>query len=101
MIQVKGQTRPTRIYGVLGEKDEAVSEAFIHYSTQHKNFLAAYRAQKWDDAAQLSQDCKKLSVPWKATRLYDCMEDRINEFRIQSPADSDGEWDGVYVAATK
>jgi len=29
------------------------------------------------------------------------MEDRINEFRIQSPADSDGEWDGVYVAATK
>ena len=101
LIQVKGQTRPTRIYGVLGEKDEAVSEAFIHYSTQHKNFLAAYRAQKWDEAAQLSQDCKKLSVPWKATRLYDCMEDRINEFRIQSPADSDGEWDGVYVAATK
>ena len=101
LIQVKGQTRPNRIYGVLGDEEEARSEKFSHYAQQHEKFLTAYRSQNWDQAEKLSQVCKKLAIPWKATGLYDCMDQRIAEFRVQSPADTHGKWDGVYVATTK
>ncbi len=101
LIQVKGQTRPTRIYGVLGDEEAAHTKEFSHYAKAHRGFITAYRAQKWDEAEKLSQVCKKLAVPWNAAGLYDCMGERIAEFRIQSPADSNGKWDGVYVATTK
>ena len=101
LIQVKGQTRPTRIYGVLGDEEEAQTSEFLHYAEQHREFLLAYRAQKWSEAEELSKICNKLAIPWKAAGLYDCMRERIVEFRAQSPAGNNGEWDGVYVAATK
>ncbi len=101
LIQVKGQTRPTRIYGVLGDEKEAQTKEFSHYAQQHKDFLIAYRSQKWGQAEKLSQICTKLAIPWKATGLYDCMNQRIAEFRSESPADINGKWDGVYVAKTK
>ncbi|MEE2694571.1 MAG: adenylate/guanylate cyclase domain-containing protein [Pseudomonadota bacterium] len=101
LIQVKGKTRPTRVYGLLGDEEAAQTEEFNHYATQHKQFLTAYRAQKWGEAKKLSKICKELAIPWKAGGLYDCMEERLAEFRVQSPADSDGKWDGVYVAKTK
>ena len=101
LIQVKGQTRPTRIYGVLGDEEEAQTSEFLHYAEQHREFLLAYRAQKWNEAEELSKICNKLAIPWKAAGLYDCMRERIVEFRAQSPAGNNGEWDGVYVAATK
>ena len=101
LIQVKGQTRPTRIYGVLGDEEEAQTSEFLHYAEQHREFLLAYRAQKWSEAEELSKICNKLAIPWKAAGLYDCMRERIVEFRAQSPAGNNGEWDGVYVATTK
>ena len=101
LIQVKGQTRPTRIYGVLGDEEEAQTSEFLHYAKQHREFLLAYRAQKWNEAENLSKICNKLAIPWRAAGLYDCMRGRIVEFKAQSPAGNNGEWDGVYVSETK
>ena len=121
LIQVKGQTRPTRIYGLLGDKETALSPDFIAYKELHDELLLAYRTQKWDEAAALSKECRELCAAWNnvtsisktevavdqprrienATGLYDLFDERIAEYRVNSPADNEGNWDGIYVATTK
>ena len=101
LIQVKGQTRPTRIFGLLGDAETALSPEFITYKNQHDELLMAYRAQKWHEAEQLSKKCRELCVVWGNEGLYDLFEERIAEYQIESPADNEGNWGGVYVATTK
>jgi len=101
LIQVKGQTRPTRIFGLLGDAETGASPEFIAYKTQHDELLMTYRAQKWQEAEQLSKKCRELCVVWGNEGLYDLFDERIAEYQVESPADNEGNWDGVYVATTK
>ena len=101
LIQVKGQTRPTRIFGLLGDAETALSPEFITYKNRHDELLMMYRAQKWHEAERLSKQCRELCIVWGNGGLYDLFEERIAEYQVDSPADTDGNWDGVYVATTK
>ena len=101
LIQVKGQTRPTRIFGLLGDTETASSPEFTGYKARHDELLVAYRAQKWDEAATISKECRGLCAVWGNTGLYDLIDERIAEYRVNSPADNEGNWGGVYVATTK
>jgi adenylate cyclase len=101
LIQVKGQTRPTRIFGLLGDTETASSQEFTGYKARHDELLVAYRAQKWDEAATISKECRGLCSVWGNTGLYDLIDERIAEYRVNSPADNEGNWGGVYVATTK
>ena len=107
--------------GLLGDKETALSPDFIAYKELHDELLLAYRTQKWDEAAALSKECRELCAAWNnvtsisktevavdqprrlenATGFYDLFDERIAEYRVHSPADNEGNWDGIYVATTK
>ena len=101
LLQVKGQTRPTRIFGLLGDQGAALSSEFTTYKEQHDKLLLSYRAQEWDEASNLSGKCRDLCSPWGNTGLYDLFDDRIAEYRENPPGDKEGNWDGVYIATSK
>ncbi|GIS66123.1 MAG: hypothetical protein CM1200mP4_4710 [Rhodospirillaceae bacterium] len=62
--------------------------------------MLAYRAQKWNEAEELSKICNKLAIPWKAAGYMIACGRGSWSLEPISPGNN-GEWDGVYVAATK
>ena len=61
--------------------------------------LAAYRAQRWDEAVALVEECQTLDTPRTRLRtLYALYTKRLEAFRMNPPAPS---WDGSHAAATK
>jgi adenylate cyclase len=96
LIAVKGKSEAVRIYGVLGDEELAESERFRDLAQHHTQMLAAYRAQSWQDARTLMEECTKLDSSLE--KLYDLYRDRIGHYELEPPGQN---WDGVYVALTK
>ncbi|MDJ0951535.1 MAG: adenylate/guanylate cyclase domain-containing protein [Alphaproteobacteria bacterium] len=102
LIQVKGKTRPVRVYALLGDPDEAVSGAFHALAEVHAAMLTAYRAQDWDATRRLIDDCVAAAGTWRGSgaldALYALYRNRVEEFSAAPPG---ADWDGVYTAQTK
>jgi adenylate cyclase len=98
LIKVKGKTEAVRIFTLLGRPDMRQDERFIALEKEHKALLAAYRAQKWDEARALLAKCRELGAWLHLDHLYDLYEERIADYSEHSPG---ADWDGVYVAKTK
>ncbi len=96
LIAVKGKQEPVRIFALLGDPALAATEAFRTLSTVHGEMLAAYRAQRWNDAKALIQDCRDREP--NLSDLYDVYEDRIRRFEADAP---EAGWDGVFRATAK
>jgi adenylate cyclase len=98
LIKVKGKTEAVRIFALLGSPDDAESTAFKELGAGWSGVLAAYRAQKWDEA---EKKLRSLGASFKAyglEKLAHLYEDRIAHFRAEPPGK---DWDGVFVATTK
>jgi len=74
----------------------AETETFLRLAELHPEMLAAYRAQRWNDAKAQIRDCRGLEP--KLTDLYDVYEDRIRRFEADAPKPG---WDGVFRATAK
>ena len=98
LIKVKGKTKPVRIFALLGEPDDAGSAAFKALAVKHEEFLAAYRAARFDKAEALMKESRAAGEHWKLGKLYDLYADRIAAFRAEPPPK---DWDGVFVATSK
>ncbi len=106
LIAVKGKTEPVLIYGLRGGPTEKESPAFQALERKHEAMIAAYRAQRWDDAGALIAECRALAEQTSGEKhglgsmnpLYDLYAERIASYR-KSPPPHD--WDGVYVATSK
>jgi adenylate cyclase len=98
LIKVKGKTEAVRIYTLVGMPETADSEAFKTLKAEHDAALAAYRAQRWDEAKQRLAAGAKLAAPYHIEHYYEIFAERIAEYE-QSPPGAD--WDGVYVATSK
>jgi adenylate cyclase len=98
LIKVKGKTRPVRIFTLLGDPAAASSEKFRALAKVHEEFLAAYRAQKWDDAERLLKEARGLGEPWHLGKFYDMYSGRLAAFRAEPPGPA---WDGVFTATSK
>jgi len=96
LIAVKGKTEAVRIYGLLGSSDFANSEIYRDLAAFHEKMLAAYRAQRWQEARDLMQSCA--AVYPHLGKLYDLYRDRIGQYERNPPGEN---WDGVFVAMTK
>ncbi len=97
-IQVKGKTKPVRIFTVLGNEDIGQKTSFRKFKIAHKRFIRDYRAQRFEDAAIKLQN---LMINKYATDLkiyYTIMMDRMEDFQKNTPSH---DWDGVYVATSK
>jgi adenylate cyclase len=97
-IQVKGKTKPVRIYTVLGDAKIGRSKKFREFRIAHKRFLRDYRAQQFEDAATRLQDMMITSYGQDLKAYYIIMMDRMEAFQNNPPA---RDWDGVFVATSK
>ncbi len=98
LITVKGKTRPARVYTLLGSEAGAGTE-LEGLIRRNGEMLAAYRAQRWDEAAALLEELLRRDTPRTRLRgLYSVYQERIRAYRAAPPAPG---WDGVFVATTK
>jgi adenylate cyclase len=97
LVQVKGKSKPTRLYVLLGDRAHAQSEAFKRLSALQAAFLAAYRTRGWDEAERLLAEVRDLGAAPLAgpCAIYAA---RIAQFRKEPPPP---DWTGIYVAETK
>ena len=63
----------------------------------HAAFIAAYRAQRWDEAIALKAKASALEVPG-LEKLYDIYSHRIEDYLANPPG---ADWDGAYTATEK
>jgi adenylate cyclase len=95
-LTVKGRTEATRIYALLGDAASAADPAFRTFSDAHRQMLAAYRAQEWDEADRMCLECFRLRPDLE--KLYMLYRERTAFFRQTPPAQG---WAGIWVASEK
>jgi len=95
-VLVKGRVRPTRIFTFL-ELLHDEQPRLARLDPLHAQFLAAYRAQRWDDAEGLVAQCRAVDIS-RLEKYYSLFLTRIALLRRQPPA---AQWDGAYVMTEK
>ena len=96
-IAVKGKTVGLRIYAPLLCSNAVAMAEYILARETHDEMLAAYRAQKFDQAIDM---CKELMGEFdgQMDHSYELWIERCNDMKtVKLPKD----WDGVYRATTK
>lgn len=97
LIRVKGKTQPVHIHALLGDAARKGEAGFAALAARHQEFLAAYRAARWPEAAARLAECRSLGGA-QLKDLYGLYDERLVDFaRNPPPAD----WGGVHVAQTK
>jgi adenylate cyclase len=94
LVRVKGKHRPIAIYEPLADESHVSVEEHRELE-RHGTMLAAYRAQRWDEAEVLLGTLKQ---EFGARHLYDMYLERIAYFRRNPPGP---DWDGVFVFTVK
>ncbi len=100
LIQVKGQSVGVGIHCLLGDAAFAAAPGFAALQAPHREFIALYRSQHWDEAEERMAACRKLAREQALNLdiLYDLYRNRIAYNREVSPP---VDWDGVFVATDK
>jgi adenylate cyclase len=99
LITVKGKTKPATVHGLLGDAQFGHSAEFCALAPVHNRMLAAYRAQRWDEAQGLIEACVKRDTPKTRLRtFYALYTQRMMMYRAHPPG---ADWDGVFVAGSK
>lgn len=100
LITVKGKTVPIRIFTVLGDPEKAADPAFAALSEENAAMIAAFREQRWGDAAVHSAAARKQAgaLGEKLDAFYALYDARIASFSKEPPP---ADWDGVYVSREK
>jgi len=96
LIAVKGKSEAVTIFGLLGDAQAAEKSDFQEFERQHREMLASYRNQRWQEARELMEACAALDP--SLNQLYDVYRDRIGQYEQAPPGRN---WDGVYIALTK
>ena len=105
-IQVKGKTKGTYVYGLMGDAELKDDHEFVNLQEKILHAVESYRQQRFDEAAGMFKEIRVLGDdehrPWKLevnlNVLCDLYEERIAEYKINPPAP---DWDGVFIATTK
>ncbi len=98
LIQVKGKKQPEAVFTVLGRADAEPDPRWSELRDLNAQMLTCYRSQKWDEALDLIERCRKLANSFDVAGLYDMYVERIEAFRADPPPP---DWDGVYEAESK
>ncbi len=103
LIKVKGKNTAVRIFTLAGDPAVAATSWFKDLRAKHNAALAAYRAQRWDEAEAHIAECLNITEAQSGlvnelAGFYDVLRERIADFRENPPG---ADWDGVYVATSK
>ncbi|HEY5037451.1 MAG TPA: adenylate/guanylate cyclase domain-containing protein, partial [bacterium] len=94
LIQVKGKTRPIRIYELVDHRLKGAGMKEMKVKAFEEG-LGHYRAQRWDEALKQFKTCLELD-PWDGPA--EIFTDRCKLLKQTPPSSS---WDGVFVMKTK
>jgi adenylate cyclase len=103
LIKVKGKTEAVRIFTLLGDETVARDPVFVGLKALHEQVLAAYRAQRWDEADAKLAEARAMAergsgLIRQMADFYDIYAERVAEYRADPPG---ADWDTVYVATSK
>jgi len=92
-VRVKGKAKPVAIFEPLGLAAD-LPKLKLDTAAAFESALAAYQAQRWDEAEAGLRDLQGLAPE----KLYEVYLERIAHFRTNPPG---AEWDGVFTFTTK
>mgnify|MGYP003700576055 FL=1 len=97
LIAVKGKSEAVRIFTILGAPEIMQSPDYEALMQDHDAMMAAYRAQRFDEAEELIGRCEG-RLDGVLDAFYAVYRERIAMFRQEPPP---ADWDGVFIATTK
>lgn len=83
--------KPVKLYALIGDQSVRCSPKFRAVTTFHDNIFQALRAQQWNRARELIEQCRNLSGARQ--KLYELHLARIAWFEQHPPGP---EWDGAF-----
>jgi len=95
LIMVKGKTRPVKVYELLSDDIENVSDDKRELMQLFSAGISNFRNRKWGLAAEFFERALKLDRSDFPSEMY---LERSKLYEIEPPPD---EWDGVFVMQTK
>lgn len=99
LMQVKGKSRPVRIFGLIGNQTLAEDPDFKKLAAAHEEMLKSYRDKKWEKAFQSINECLKFDTPrTRLQKFYQLYTDRIHQLKKNPPSP---DWEGITIASTK
>jgi adenylate cyclase len=100
LIRVKGKTRPTRIYTLLGDENLKNKSDFAELTKTFSEMLENYRQENWEAALKLLRNFYEASKESKLKLEYLCSVylQRIYSYQDTPPP---YHWEGVYDATSK
>jgi adenylate cyclase len=90
-IAAGADDKPVRLYAMLGNPVVRASPKFRALATFHDHIFQALRQQRWAEARDLIEQCRKLSGA--SQKLYDLHLKRIDYFEANPPGPG---WDGAF-----
>jgi adenylate cyclase len=90
-IAVEGNDDPVKLYAMLGNPVMRASPKFRALATFHDHIFQSMRAQQWQKARELIEQCRKLSGA--SQKLYELHLARIAYFEDNPPG---ADWDGAF-----
>jgi len=96
-VMVVGRDEATLVYTLVGDRERAGQADFLEFKRLHDGFLAAFRAQRFDEA---SGDLDRLvaAAPDGLRKVYAEYRRRIDAYLAAPPP---ADWDGSYRAEHK
>ncbi len=90
-IALGGHDEPVKLYAMLGNPVMRASPKFRALATFHDHIFQSLRAQQWQKARELIEQCRKLSGA--SQKLYDLHLTRVAYFEDNPPSE---DWDGAF-----
>jgi len=89
LIRVKGKKKPIEVFELIAKNDTKFTDNFHKLLGLYARGVAAYRNRKWTDAAEIFEQCLKLSPDDTPSQIY---HQRCVMYKAEPP---DPDWDGV------
>lgn len=94
-LRVKGKNKPIEVFELIAAMDTKFTDNFIKFLELYSRGIAAYRNQKWMDAADIFEYCQKLHPEDQVSKMY---HKRCYDYKLNPP---DSDWDGVTIMTEK
>jgi len=95
LIVVKGKTRPVKVYELISDEIDNVSERKRKLVELYSNGISKYRNREWGIAAEFFENALSIDSNDYPSEMY---LERSRIYEIEPPPD---DWNGVFVMQTK
>ena len=94
-IQVKGKSKPVKIYEVIALPTDNLSEAVLQKNKYYAQGLNFYRQQLWDEAIKIFEKCLQIDPDDTPSKVF------VERCKIYKANPVPADWDGVFELKSK